>query len=584
VTAAASERPYRFEVPIAIAVVSAPLALVIGAALVLLVRRWTVAVKACWVVSALAALVLVAPMWPVADLRAPWFPGTPDVALPLALHVDALTIALAAAAAVIAVATALADALAAPPWRVVVGRQLAYGVALLVIAAADLAVAASAVLLLPVASGLAQYSDDERALPMLGALLAAGMALLAAASFGAATLLGFLALLGAAVFLLFQAPFVGLGEVALGGRAGAFPTNVATLFLPALAIVIRFGVESSEPWRLQLWSAFGVATMVWAGFRAAQSREMVSLLAALASLHAGASLVALGQGIAPTQPAAIVIGPSAVLAIATLALVSDRLTERIGSVDIAGLRGLAYAFPLSAVVIVAACLALGPLPLLGGAPVGGLVSLAGAWSDGRVVIALLGLVGLGGAMVGLGRLVFLLVTPAPERQPLGEQPIAIAIAALPLAVSVGAGILAFTAWDPAARAAIAVFGVRPRPTGGELLALPWYGVTLALVSLIATTLVGLALGARRARQGWQPKSRHPVVGRGEVADGPAMPALPGLARAEAGHEGRPLLARTARLGHFALWAVAEGLAVLEGRYYMATVLVLSLWALIVFLG
>jgi hypothetical protein len=63
-----------------------------------------------------------------------------------------------------------------------------------------------------------------------------------------------------------------------------------------------------------------------------------------------------------------------------------------------------------------------------------------------------------------------------------------------------------------------------------------------------------------------------------------MPALPGLARAEAGHEGRPLLARTARLGHFALWAVAEGLAVLEGRYYMATVLVLSLWALIVFLG
>lgn len=549
-----------------------------------LVRRWAAAVKLCWIGSALAALVLVVPVWPVADLRVPWVPGTTDVALAFALHVDALTVALATATAVIAVATALADAHSAPPWRVVVGRQLAYAVAVVAIAAADLAVAASAILLLPVANGLTRHVEDERWLPTLGGVLAAGVALLAAAGFGAASLLGFLALLGACVFLLFQAPFVGLAEAALGGRAGAFASNVATLFLPALAIVIRFGVDSGEPWRLQLWSAFGVATMAWGGLRAGRSTELDRLLASLASLHAGASLVALGQGISPTQPAAILIGPSAVLAVAALALVSDRLTEHTAPAEIASLRGSAGALPLSAILLLSGCLALSPLPVLGGAPIGGLVSLAGLWSDGRVVIALLALVGIGGAAVGLSRLAFLLFAPAPDRQPLREQPVGLAAAALPLAVSVGAGMLAFTAWDPAARAAIAVFGLRPRPTGGELLALPWYGAVVALLSLIAATTVGLVVGARSVRLGRLAQRRRSGAGREIAAEIPTASGLPSPERAEAIFDGRPLLARTARMAQFSLWAMAEGLGVLEGRYYMATVLVLSLWALIVFLG
>ncbi|MCS6800664.1 MAG: hypothetical protein RMM58_10010 [Chloroflexota bacterium] len=547
----------------------------------LLLRRFPPAVKAVWLLSALTALALVLPLWPGADLRLPWISGTPDVALALTLHVDALTRTFALAVAIIALGVALSDTITSPPWRFVVGRHLAFGIALLIIAAADIAVAASAVLLLPLAEGVTRRFDDDARFALLGGMFGAGMGILAAASFGPASFFGFVALLAATLFLLFQLPFTSLAERALGGLPGAFSANLATVLLPGLAIVIRFGCDGAAAWQLQLLSVFGSSTMAWAGLAAAQAATIPQLLAALAPLYAGSSLLALGQGISPTQPAAILIGIASVLALAGTALTADRLAVSAGTTAFEGARGIAFTRPASALLLLGGALTLFPLPLLGGAPLGSALALAGAWSDGRVVLVILALAGLSGASVGLGRLAMMLFARPAERRPLPEQPVGLVAAALPLASAAATGVLAFTAWDPAAHAAIAVFGLRPRPTGGELLALPWYGTAAAIVSLSAATALGLALAARRHRLAPPPRPRPSM----EV---PAPPPASGTREVTEGTEqrpnARPLLDRAAQFVQFSLWLFAQGLAVLEGRYYMAAVLVISLWALIIFLG
>ncbi|GIW06845.1 MAG: hypothetical protein KatS3mg060_1650 [Dehalococcoidia bacterium] len=554
-----------------------------GAVLVLVVRRWPAAVRLLWLLSALAALALALPVWPAADVRIPWVPGTPDVALPLSLHVDALTVTLAGSVGLIAVATALGDLSASAPWRFVIGRQLAFGIALVVVAAADVAIAASAVLLLPLAAGLSRRFDDDARLSAIGGLFAAGLSLLAAAGFGVGSLPGFLALAAAILFVLFQLPFTSLGESVLTGLPGAFATNLATIVLPGMAIVIRFGVEGGEPWRLQLLSAVGASTMAFAGVVAARNRSLPSLLAAVTSLQAGACLVALGQGISPTQPAAILIGTSAVLALAALSLTADRLATVLGTNTIDGLVGVGRAAPITTMLLLAAALALSPLPLVGGAAIGGAVSLAGAISDGRIAIVLVALLGLGGAAAGLGRMAVLPFLPNPDRPSLREQPLALLAAAAPLLAAVIAGALAFTAWDPAARAAIAAFGTRPRPTGGELIALPWIGVVGALLLLVLTSAAGIFVGVRRGRTQRLPIRRaepgQALVPADEAEFADWMDENERLLL-----DTRPVLGWLGGIGRFVLWAFAQGLAVLEGRYYMATVLVLGLWALIVFLG
>jgi hypothetical protein len=270
------------------------------------------------------------------------------------------------------------------------------------------------------------------------------------------------------------------------------------------------------------------------------------------------------------------------LALAGLSMTTDRLAAGLGTSAIAGLLGIGRALPLSALLATLACLALSPLPLVGGAPIGGVVSLAGALSDGRIVIAAVALLGLGGAAAGLGRLVLLLFAPAPEVPALREQPLGLVAAGLPVLAAVAAGALAFTVWDPSARAAIAAFGVRPRPTGGELFALPWWGAIGAVGALMLASAVGVLAGARGGRPSRLPARRR----SGPVALVPAngAPSFEDWADDDAPLDTRPLLWRLAAIGRFALWTFGQGLAVLEGRYYMATVLVLGLWALIMFLG
>ncbi|MFN8532489.1 MAG: hypothetical protein U0556_02980 [Dehalococcoidia bacterium] len=551
---------------------------------VLLVRRWSRAVRVVWLLSASTAGALTLPLWPAVDVRIPWIPGSADIALFFSLHVDALTTLFAMSAAVIAVAVALDDLRSPIPWRFVLGRQLALGFGLLVMAAANLAVAASLLLVLPLAAGLARRFDDEPRLSALGGIFAAGCALLTAAAFGVAAPMGFASLVLGLAFLLFQFPFHGLAETALTGLRGAFAINLATIVLPGLAIAVRFSVDSSDPWRLQAIAALGAATMALTGLIAARADSLARLLASTASLQAGACLVALGQGISPTQPAAILIGPPAMLALAGLSLAFDRITEGSGIAGLGSLMGAGRSRPLTGLLMVTGALAVSPFPLIGGAAVGNAVSLAGALSDGRFVLAALALVGLGGAAAGLGRMALTLFAPGAE--PTGrEQPIRLLAAALPIGVAVAAGVLAFTAIDPAARAAIAAFGARPRPTGGELFALPWYGGLGAFGGLIVAGVVGVLGGTMRGRPSSLPVRREVfepgLVRLDDILEDRTEPL--GEERV-APFETRVLLGRLAGVGRLILWTFAQGLALLEGRYYMATVLVLGLWILIIFLG
>jgi len=123
-----------------------------------------------------------------------------------------------------------------------------------------------------------------------------------------------------------------------------------------------------------------------------------------------------------------------------------------------------------------------------------------------------------------------------------------------------------------------LFGLRPRPTGGELVHLPLLAVLASGAAMLASGVLGGTLGFLAEQRVLAALLRR--------ATPPQIEA--GLMRWEASDlEAERSPARGQRLatgGRFVLWTVAQALAVLEGRYYMATVLVLALWVVIIALG
>ncbi|MCL6649278.1 MAG: hypothetical protein K6U89_13190 [Chloroflexi bacterium] len=544
----------------------------------LLVRRWTAAVRLAWVGSTALALVLCLPGWPGGELRLPWVPGRADVALALVLRADTFARFFAGTATLIALAVALNDLAGPLAWRLVLGRQLALALGLLAILAGDLTLAASALLLLPVALGLSRRFDEESHLPALGALLLAGLALLAASAFGVAQPVGIgLLLAGLSVFLV-QVPVHGLGRTLLGRPRGEGAFLLAALVLPGLALTFRFALTVVDPWRLQAVAALGAATLAVAGVRVARAREWPELLATLISLQAGLVLVALGQGISPTQPAAVLTGVGGALALAGISLLAAGVSETSGTPSLEGMSGLAHVAPGMAMVLLLGWLAISALPGPGGAVVGTAITLASAFSDGRMALVALVLVGVSGVAVAGGRLLALALAEAPARSRLRARPLGVVSAGLVVGASLLVGGLAFTAIDPAGRSAVDLFGMRPRPTGGELVRLPLLAVLASGAAMLASGVLGGTLGFLAERRVLTALLRR--------ATPPQVEA--GLMRWEASYlETERSPARGQRLatgGRFVLWTVAQALAVLEGRYYMATVLVLALWVVIIALG
>jgi hypothetical protein len=535
-------------------------------------------VRLAWVGSTALALVLCLPGWPGGELRLSWVPGSADVALALVLRADTFARFFAGTATLIALAVALNDLTGPLAWRLVLGRQLALALGLLAILAGDLALAASALLLLPVALGLSRRFDEESHLTALGALLLAALALLAASAFGVAQLVGMgLLLTGLAVFL-FQVPVHGLGRALLGGPRGEGAFLLAALVLPGLALTFRFALAVVDPWRLQAVTALGAVTLAVTGMRMARAREWPELVAALISLQAGLVLVALGQGISPTQPAAVLIGASGTLALAGISLLAAGVSDTSGTPSLGGMTGLAHMAPGTAVVLLLAWLAISALPGPGGVAIGTAVTIASAFSDGRIALVALVLVGVGGVAVGGGRLLALALAEAPARSRLRERPLGTMSAGLVVVFSLLVGGLAFTAIDPAGRSAVDLFGLRPRPTGGELVHLPLLAVLASGAAMLASGVLGGTLGFLAEQRVLAALLRR--------ATPPQIEA--GLMRWEASDlEAERSPARGQRLatgGRFVLWTVAQALAVLEGRYYMATVLVLALWVVIIALG
>lgn len=569
-----------------------PIPLFAGAAIVLGVRRVPAAARLVWIGALVLALAMAFPLPGMPfSLNVPWVPSTSHPGLQFAFHADPLSSVFWAVMTIIGLGDAINGLRVRQAWRLISARLAQLGGAAVLFSTTDLGLAASALLLLTLFSALNGSLSDDNRLEALYAPLFSGLMLMGSAAVGWESIAGFLLLLGAVALLFYQFPFTWLGNRVLGGRPGALPVNIATLGLAGAYIVIRFAAPNAQAWELQLMGVLGGLTVVMAGLNAFQAKRFGAALASIAAMEFGAALLALGIGSEAGQAAAVLLMISATPGLSALAILADRFQSMTGGDAILNIRGLMREVPRSSLLFATAAGVLAGLPVASGISIGYVVIIATALADGRFVFALLAFVGVCIGCLALARLTVpvIMPPPAPPDSPRTERTATLAAAGLLFAAMMAMGILAWTPFDPASWAAVAGFGLpRGRPIGGEILALPIPSSVLAFISLLFAVGIGTVGGMASYRQPRRSRRRRgaviePEAGMALVPVGDIEPDdvdRPVEFEAEPGATIRLIGQRVRQVGN----ALTQGVRALEGRYYMAAVLVFGLWITIILLG
>jgi hypothetical protein len=518
-----------------------------------------------------------------------WITGVEGTKFTLAFRADFLSVLFLAVSGLAAFGMCAGWLRSGPGSGETGSALIVMGLIQLAFVGASLQTVAVVVLLSALPFSVLLIANDERRSREALVPLISGAAITAASAVGEQDASSGAFLVVAALILVAQYPLNWLAGTSFQPqRSSAIPSFAGYAALGCY-IVLRWSAVGAPAWELQVLGLAGALSILSCSVLALREREISKVIPAIAAGQLGFFFLSQGQG-GETALTAGILHIISMIPIVTGLMILYPAIEDVG----AGGRQAARPGTLPVVAYWLLAASTVSLPFLNGSFLAKVSMFASALSDGRWLLAILAYAGTGimafaalragqriGFDDGIGRRRSLMDGLFPSLAALSQ-----------LIVSILVGALSFTALDVAVRSSVILTGNgRSRPIGGELLLSSPLISAMALFLLLAFIVGGIALSIWTSRRpDWVPDDIAPLAIQVSGGGG-ALVASTG--RTSLAVEVDELLGVAQPLGlQKRIWRLlagivrvtTSGLMMLEGRYYLAAVLIFGLWTAIIFLG